>query len=341
MASERHLASHVFNIAVLAVGLGALAWMIHDVGLSAVATVFADVGWAFAWIIGLDVAGMCCDAAASHQFMRPEARMVSYWRVLAAQASGRAINIVTPGGALGEATKVTMLVGHAPHARVVSSIMLYNLGTLYIAVATLVIGVPITVAIVDLPHDVAVAAWIGLGVLIPIVVALGVLVHRGALGAVVSFVGRLHLISPARVSAWKARLVDIDRHLRELHTDQSPGTRRGIALLVVSRVISWGATTAVLVGVGVTLHPSVLIGVCSIGVLVGWISALIPFGIGVADGSNYALFGVLGASGAQGVLVTLVGRARNLVLAIFGLGVMAIGHAANRVSIARRNRRLR
>jgi uncharacterized membrane protein YbhN (UPF0104 family) len=81
-----------------------------------------------------------------------------------------------------------------------------------------------------------------------------------------------------------------------------------------------------------------LCGVYSVGVLIGWISAVVPFGLGVADGSNYALFNVLGATGAQGVFVTLLGRARSLTLAVLGLLVMVAGHTANRLEIGRRAR---
>ena len=338
---ERHLASHLFSVAALLVGVAALGWMLHSVGMANVKHVLADVGWGFAGIIALDLVGMACSAAAIHEFMRPESRMVSFWRVFAAQASGRAINLVTPGGALGEATKVTMLVSYAPRDRVVSSIMLYNLATLYIAVAAVVVGVPITAALVDLPHRIALVVWIGLAVLIPLVIGLGLLIHRGALGSVVSLARALRVVSAARAAQWKAKLVAIDRHLRELHSDQSPGTRRGVAWLVAAQLGSWSATTAVLVSVGVSLHPSLVTGVLSIGVLIGWISSIVPLGLGVADGSNYALFGVLGATGPQGMLVTLVDRARSLVLAVLGLSIMAVGHITTRISLARRNRRWR
>lgn len=331
---ERHLASHVFNVAVLVVGAAALVWLTHRLGLANAEKVLSDVGGWFAVILGLDVAAMACDAAAIHAFMRPEARMVSYWRVFAAQASGRAVNILAPGG-IGEATKVTMLVGHAPRDRVVSSIVLYNLATFYLSVAIVAVGVPITALLVDLPPGV----WIGLGVLVVLVAVLGVVIHRGAAGTLVGAVRGLRLVSSARAAAWRAKLLEIDSHLRELHADRSPGTHAGLALIAASRLFQWAATLTVLRVVGVELHPVLVVGVLSVGVLIGWMSAIVPFGIGVADGGNYALYGVLGATGANGVFVTMVGRARSLVLALFGLVVMAATHTINRAAIARRNRR--
>jgi len=335
---ERHLASHVFNVAVLVVGCVALAWLLNRLGWQNVKAVLSGVGGWFFVIVALDVAALACEAAAIREFMRPEARMIKYWRVLAAQASGRAINILTPGGALGEATKVTMMVAHVPRGRVVSAIVLLNLASFYLSVAILIVGVPITALLVDLPHDLKIVVWTGLAVLVPLVLALGVLIQRGALGTVLAAGKRAHILSAKRAESWKARLADVDRRIRELQADRTAGTRMGLSLVCVARVCAWAATTVVLYAVGVQLGFTVLCGVFSVGVLIGWISAVVPFGLGVADASNYALYDVLGAAGAHGVFVTLLGRARSLTLALLGLLVMAAGHTSSRLEVARRNR---
>ncbi len=192
---------------------------------------------------------------------------------------------------------------------------------------------------VDLPRELSIIVWTGLAVLVPLVIGLGVVIHRGALETIMSALRSVRVVSEARLASWKTKLLDIDRHLKELHSDQSPGTRNGLLLLCLSRLFSWTATTTVLFVVGVRVHPTLLIGVLSVGVLIGWISSIVPFGVGIADGSNFALFDVLGASGAHGVFVTMLGRARSLTIALIGLVVMAAGHASNRVSVARRNHR--
>jgi len=335
---ERHLASHIFNLTVLVVGGVALAWMLNKLGWENVKRVLSSVGGWFAVIVALDVAALACEAAAIHQFMRPESRMIKYWRVLAAQASGRAINILTPGGALGEPTKVTMMVAHAPRGRVVSAIVMINLASFYLSVAILLVGVPITALLVDLPHDLKLVVWIGLAVIVAIVIAIGVLIQRGALGTVLAAAQRARMLSAERAENWKTKLADVDRRIRELQADRSAGTRLGLGFVCAARLCAWSATTVVLYTVGVQLSFTVLCGVFSVGVLIGWISAFVPFGLGVADGSNYALYNVLGAAGAHGVFVTLLGRARSLTLAMLGLLVMAAGHASSRLEVARRNR---
>ena len=335
---ERHLASHIFNIAVLAVGGGVLAWMLHRLGFENVRRVLAGVGAWFFLIVALDLLALACDAGAIHQFMRPEARMVAYWRVLCAQASGRAINILTPGGALGEATKITMLVAHVPRGRVVSSIVMFNLASFYLQVAIVIIGVPVTALLVDLPHDLKIIVWTGLGVLLAIVIALIVLIQRGALATLLESGKRVRVLPGERAERLKARILEVDRHIREVQSNPTAGTRIGLALVAAAKLFSWSATTVVLYLVGVHLGFRLLVGVFSVGVLISWISAFIPFGLGIADGSNYALFNVLGAAGMHGVFFTLLGRARTLTMALLGLLVMAGAHTSNRLDLARRNR---
>jgi uncharacterized membrane protein YbhN (UPF0104 family) len=337
---ERHLASHVFNVAVLVVGTTVLVWMLDRLGFANVRRVLTGVGAWFAVILALDIAALACEAAAIRQFLRPEARMIAYWRVLAAQASGRAINILTPGGALGEATKISLLVVHAPRDRVVSAIVSLNLAAFYLSVAVVIIGVPITMLFVDLPRDLEVVVWVALAIVSALVIGLAILIQRGALATTLGAARGLRIISAARLERWRTRLVEIDRQLRQLQSTHGPGTRPALALVCAARLCNWSATALVLVSVGVELDVTLLVGVFSVGVLIGWASAVVPFGLGVADGSNYVLYEVLGAAGAAGVFVTLLARARSLSLAMLGLIVMAFAHASSRLEVARRGRLL-
>jgi uncharacterized membrane protein YbhN (UPF0104 family) len=337
--AERHLFSHVFNIVVFVVAAAALVELVARGGIATVERVWYGLGPRLGVILALDLAGMACDAGAIHAFMRPEARMVSYWRVLAAQASGRAINVLTPSGALGEATKISMLVGHAPRTRIVSAIVEYNLATLYLSVAILVIGVPVTASLVDLPHTIALIAWVGLAVVVGLALALVFVFRHGAGATVLAAAQRVRLVSAARAQAWASKVAEVDARLRDLHANRSPGTGRGVALLVASRLLSWSATTVTLVALGVAFGPTLLVGLFSVGVLVGWVSSVVPLGAGLADAGNYVLFGVLGAAGDQGVMMTMAGRVRSLVVALIGLCVMAAAHTHTRIALHRRRLR--
>lgn len=336
----RHLASHLFNLGVMVMGGIGLAWMLHSVGISYLTDSVENVGGWFFLILALDLAALCCDAAALQTFMRPEAGMVSYVRVLGAQASGRAINVLTPTGALGEPTKLAMLVSHAPKDRVLSSLVLLNLGQFYLSVIVIVLGAPIMFLLVDLPHSLKVPIAIGFAVLIPLVIALGLLVQRGALSTIVAAVRRTRLISAERAEAWKLRVQEVDRHIRELQTHRSHGTWKGILWVGLSKLVQWTATLTLVATAGVEISPALVIGILSIGVLIQWIAQIVPMGLGIADGGNYALFDLVGATGAYGMVITMLNRARSISVAILGLGAMLAMHTVNRLSLARMHRKL-
>ena len=322
---------------MLVFGAGALIWMFSQLGWSELGGVMASVGSRFAIVLGLDLATVLLDAKALHAFIRPEARMVSFWRVVAAQISGRAVNAVTPFGTLGEATKLTMLVTRAPRVRVLSAIVLFNVAYLYLSAAVILIGTPITLLMIDLPHTLEVTVVVGLAVLIPLVIAAFVLVQHGALGTLTGLLYRLRLISAARRDDWRARLEELDRHIAELH---GSATWRGTLWLVVSRLVSWIAMVLLLHAAGVAVTPVLVIGIVSIGTLIGSIASVVPLGLGLADGGNYALFGLLGASGALGAFVTMLNRVRSLAVTLVGFAVMAAVHTENRLAIARLHAKL-
>ena len=338
---ERHVVSHAFNVAMLVFGAGALAWMLRQLGWADLRGVAASVGYRFAIVLGLDLAAVLLDARALHTFMRPEARMVSYWQVVAAQISGRAVNVVTPFSALGEATKLAMLVPHAPRVRVLSAIVLFNLAALYLSVLVMVIGTPITLLLVELPRALELTAVLGLAVVIPLVIGLGVVIERGATTTLIRLLRRVRIISEPRRDDWCARLRELDLQLTELHRNRAAGTWRGVLWVVASRLVTWGSTLTLISAVGVAITPALVLGVLSIGVLIAWIASAVPFGLGLADGGNYALYDLLGASGAHGAFVTMLNRVRSLAVALVGFAVMAVVHTANRLAIARIHARLR
>ncbi|MBA2544321.1 MAG: flippase-like domain-containing protein [Deltaproteobacteria bacterium] len=337
---ERHMASHVFNVVVMILGAIGLVWMLNSLGWTYLTDAIANVGWWFPVILALDVAALCCDAAALQAFMRPEARMVSYFRVLGAQASGRAINVLTPTGALGEPTKLAMLMTHAPRDRVLSSLVLLNLGQFYLSVIVIVLGTPIMFLLVDIPHSMKVVIGIGFAVIVPLVIALGVMVHRGALTTLVGMVHSVRLISKERADRWKLRVGGVDKHIRELQENRSHGTWKGILWVMLSKLMQWTATLTLLHTAGVEVSPALIVGVLSVGVLIQWIAQIVPMGLGIADGGNYALFDLVGATGAYGVVITVLNRARSITVAIVGLCAMAVLHTVNRLALSRMRRKL-
>ncbi len=339
-AKKPSVAGSVFNLVMLVVGAIALWWMLRTTSWAEMRGVIADVGYFAIIVLGLDLFAMCLDAAAWHAFMRPEARMVPYWRVLGAWASGRAINVLTPFGALGEATKVTMLLAHAPRARVLSSIVLLNVAMVYLSVTVMLIGIPITILMVDLPDALKVTIGIGLAVIIPAVIGLGVAIHRGAMATLIGALARTRLISRERAADWKTRLADVDRHIRELHRNRSAGTWTGFLFVLGSKVVNYTSTFMLIYAVGVPMTPTLMVAVVSVGVLIQWISSIVPLRLGLEDGGNYAMYELLGFEGTHGLFVTLLNRGRSFTVAMIGLVIMAVMSVLDRLARRRIKSRL-
>lgn len=310
---------------MLVVGVVALGFVLDHLGWAGAKQVVVGTGVWFAVIAVIDLASMMCDAFAVQGFLRASCPDISYWRVFGAQASGLAINRLTPGNSLGEPVKVTMLARYVPTEQAVSAIVMFNLTTIYLGIAAIVVGVPVTALTLDLPERITQIVWIALGVLVVIAIGLAMLVRRGALATLVGALSTLHIVSAPRAERWQARVLTIDRRLQELG-----GLRRGLVGVIGSRVFNWLGTLAILYAADIPFTAPLVVAMLSVGILISWLSNVLPLGLGLADGTNYALYGLLGASPEAGLVFTMVNRLRTVVLAFMGLAIMAIANALHR-----------
>ena len=169
---QRHPAARAFNLIALVIGVVGFAVVVRELGWTGIRNAVTGVGAWFAVTAALDFVGSTCDAGAVYSLVRPHTP-VEFRYVFAAQLSGLAINRLTPGNTLGEPVKVTMLVrSDVPTDVAVSSIMLFNLMTMFVGITAIVIGTPLTALLLDLPPDVARAVWIAMGVLVVVAVTL-------------------------------------------------------------------------------------------------------------------------------------------------------------------------
>ena len=326
MAGGRAL--QVFHAIALIIGIIAFVVLVDRMGLAGLYRVIGGIGFWFLVIAAIDLVSVMCDAGAVYYFANANANAeVSYWRVFAAQASGLAINRLTPGNAMGEPVKVTMLVEHVPQRVAISAIVMFNVATTLIAIAAIVIGVPITLLLVELPGQLQLLVWIATGVLVVAALAQIILVRRGALGTLITGARRVGL-SADRAGRWQTRIAGIDAQLQHLG---APGSRRGFVFVIGSRLLNQAGTVVLLIASGIPLSAPLVAAMLSVGILVSWMSNIVPLGMGIADGTNYALYGALGATGAQGLDFTMINRARTFVLALMGLTVMLIANVVDRL----------
>ncbi|HEV7553836.1 MAG TPA: lysylphosphatidylglycerol synthase transmembrane domain-containing protein, partial [Kofleriaceae bacterium] len=314
---------------VLAAGMIGLVVVLYHLGWDGTRRAVVGTGAWFAVIAAIDLASVFCDSFAIHGFLRNSAP-VSYWPVFGAEASGIAINRLTPGNSLGEPVKVTMLVRQVPVNLAVAAVVMFNLVTMYVAMTAIVIGVPVTALLLDLPEPVALAVWIATAVIVVVAIAVALIVRRGAVGTLIDAVVGLRIVSIERADRWRVQIAEIDGRLRQLGDTKSSGLARGIAGVVGSRILNWTGTVVILHALDIPMTPALVVASMSAGLLVTWMSNVIPLGLGIADGTNYALYGLLGASPEAGLLFTMVNRLRTCMLAMMGLTIMGIANRAAR-----------
>ncbi|MDQ3333575.1 MAG: flippase-like domain-containing protein [Myxococcota bacterium] len=305
----------------LVVGLAAFALMAYKLGWSGLTRVLVETGWWFLVIAAIDVGSAMSDGAAIRAMASEHAR-IPYARCVAAQLSGVAINRLTPGNALGEPVKIGILVERIPRDSAVSTILMFDAGATVIAITAIILGSLVTLAFVDLPGNMAIAAWIGAGVLVLILFGLFVLIRKGPVGLGIRALRRLRMISAVRSARWQRGTAHIDEMVKELGTTRS--SRIGLLFLFGSRALNWIGTIVMLYAAGLPLSAPMVVGILSVGQLITHVSHIVPLGLGIAEGGNYLLYRALGAPGLAGLDFTMVYRARTCLLSAIGLTVLAI-----------------
>jgi uncharacterized membrane protein YbhN (UPF0104 family) len=95
-----------------------------------------------------------------------------------------------------------------------------------------------------------------------------------------------------------------------------------IAFLALSQALQKFLTFLVVFAAGYTLSPGQFLALVSAGVLLGWISTIIPMGLGISEGGNVALFSLIGAPASLGLALALARRVNQIVFAAIGFIVL-------------------
>jgi len=159
------------------------------------------------------------------------------------------------------------------------------------------------------------------------VLGLVVLARRGALATVLRVGHRIRVLSEARAERWGTRLAAIDSNIRRFG---DAATRRALIFALGSRLLNMSGALVILIATDVDLTVALVAGTLSVGILITWISNIVPLGLGIADSGNYALHGLLGSTPGAGLEFAMINRVRTVVLASMGLAVMAIANLVDR-----------
>jgi hypothetical protein len=303
----------------LVIALVAMVVTIATVGPHTLAGHLHRIGWWFVAVIGLEAIATTLDARAIHEFACPPG--APFGPVLFAQVAGRAVNSVTPFGTLGEATKASVLMRSMPSQRAVAAVLFYDFLNVSISLTALAIGAAITALTLPVPDLMRLVLLVIATLATATIVGLSVVVRRGLLGSLVALGVRLRLVPRRRSKAWRRKIDLIDRQVQGDAGD--PARRRSGMFVLMSKLTTWAQMWLILAAAGYHASLGQLAAILSGGVVLGWLSSLVPLGAGVAESGNYAMFSALGAPTSYGVALALARRVNQLVFAAVGFTLLA------------------
>jgi hypothetical protein len=325
----------------LFLALVALVFTVRDIGVRTLAEYFERIGWWWIAVAALEIAITSLDAVAIRSFLSPEQERVRLRTAVLSQLAGRAVNAVTPSGNLGEAVKVSVLVEHVSQSRAVSTILLYNAISFSVELLVVAVAVPFVILLVPMP---SLLCWLMIVTCVlsfSIAVLLQVLLRRGALTILAPIARWIYVrlarlrrrsyVFPAeRYERWQRHLSDVADKMRA-----SAGARRrdrwlGITAVVTSRLASMSLSFMILHAVGEAITPGFVAAYTVGGFIIYMTSNLVPMGVGISEGGNYALFVALGENPARGVTLVLARRVTQIVYAAIGLVLMTASETVQR-----------
>jgi hypothetical protein len=334
----------------LVLAVVALVFTIRDIGLRTIATYFRRIGWWWIAVGILEVAITSLDAVAIRAFLSPEQAKVKLRSAVLSQLAGRAVNAVTPSGNLGEAVKVSVLVDHVSQSRAVSTILLYNAVSFAVELLIVAVAAPIMVLLVPMPSKLRWLMILTGAACFAIALGIYALTRRGVLDSVARLGARIpvpglarirgwiwkshtpsrYLLSQTRYVRWRDRLRAVDSKMHLSSGARARDRWLGIAAVTVSRLTSMSLSLMILHAVGESITLGFVAAYTVGGFVIYMTSSLVPMGVGISEGGNYALFRALGENPARGVTLVLARRVTLIMYAAIGLVLVTASETVQR-----------
>jgi uncharacterized protein (TIRG00374 family) len=319
----------------LVIGIVALIATIWFVGPRAIIGHLRAIGWFFIVIVALEILSSVFDATAVYYMARGPGHP-SWRQTVVAQLAGRGVNSVTPGGNLGEALKIGLLSQRCSPKRIIAAVMYVTLMIVVVSFVVIAVGTAATAFLFDVPDGGVVLLLIGAGLAAAAATGIFLLLRRGMLTTLTGTLARLHLISRERRDRWNKTLAEVDRRLRGQDVEHR---RRALVFILMSQTLQKALSFLVAYAAGYTLGPGQFLALISAGVLVGWVSTIIPMGLGISEGGSIALYSMIGAPASLGLASALSRRVNQIVFAAIGFVVLTGDRVGTQIGDRRRRTR--
>ena len=315
------------RIQLLAFALGAavFAYLVARIGVGHLLSDAARTGWLFLPIFLLYGVVYLCNAWAWWLTMADEPSHPPFWRTYAILAAGFSLNFVTPMVNVGgEPFKIAAVAPWLGLRRAAGSVVIYQilhtLGMLLSFLTALVLGV------VLLPHSGPVLA--SLAVSFAVLSALTLLLltghRRGGLERLLDVMHRIPVVDhlARRLEPKRATLAQMDEQITDFYHRRPRRFVQALVLEYVSRSIFMLEYMLIAMGVGlnITFAQAYVIG--GLTSLIQNVIFIVPFEVGIKEGSLYLVFQLLGLDPGLGVYTAIVSRVRDLAWIGGGLGLV-------------------
>jgi uncharacterized protein (TIRG00374 family) len=312
----------------LVLGIAGLIGSVWIVGPRTIFHHLGSIGWFFVVLVVIEMLSSVLDGLAIY-FMAHGPGRPSVRESVVAQIVGRGVNSVTPGGNLGEALKVGLLSQRCSTRRIVAAVMYVGLIGVVLSLAVVAIGSAVTAFWFDMPAIGRLGCLFGAAVLGGVAITIVVLLRRGMLSTLSNALARMHIISKQRRERWNQTLSEVDSRLRG--ADDGDYRRRAIGCVAISQLLQKGLAYFTILSAGYAMSPGQFLALLSAGVIISWVSTVIPMGLGLAEGGNAALFTLIGAPASLGLALALARRVNQVVFASIGFFVLAADRVGSHI----------
>jgi glycosyltransferase 2 family protein len=310
------LARRLARPVLVLVGLGVVAYLLHEVGARAVLSSVRALGWTLPIVLVLPYSVSLALDTLAWRLLLPD-RHIPLPVLLRARLAGEAVNLVTPTAAVGgEPLKAYLLRPYVPLGEGLASVVMDKTAVVAGQVAFLLGGLGLAASILPPESPLVITMVLLFVVELGAVIGFIVVQTLGVFGGGGRVLGRMG-VAPAE--RYQQRLNALDHHLRRFYRERR-GRVCGSALLHAAAWAS-GAVEIYLVLALLRASPSAqaALVIDAFGAAVKFASFMIPASLGALEGGYIAVFGALGFGGALGLSYTLVRRLRELLWAALGL----------------------
>lgn len=317
--------SRKIQLLAFLVGAAVFAYLVARIGVGRLLADAARTGWLFLPIFLLYGVVYLCNTWAWWLTMADEPSHPPFWRTYAILAAGFSLNFMTPMVNVGgEPFKIAAVAPWLGLRRAAGSVviyqMLHTLGMLLSFLTAVILGV------VLLPHSPAILA--SLVVSFVVLTALTVLLltgHRnGGLERLLDWMHRMPLVDrlARRLEPKRATLAQMDEQITDFYHRRPRRFVQALALEYISRSIFMLEYLLIAMGVGLNITFAQAYVVGGLTSLIQNVIFIVPFEVGVKEGSLYLVFQLLGLDPALGVYTAIVSRVRDLMWIGGGLGLV-------------------